>query len=186
MTIVNLYTDGACSGNQNETNIGGWGAVLEYGGHKKELYGGEITTTNNRMEMMALLSALKAMKREGLVIHVYSDSSYLMDCFRKKWYVNWQKNGWKTSQKTDVENKDLWMALLDEGKKHQVSFYRVKGHVNLDHPSTNVEGHFKKFLEWNGNDFTKQDFLYVTTMNNRADKLANIAMDEIRDKNQLL
>ncbi|MBO5666361.1 MAG: ribonuclease HI, partial [Firmicutes bacterium] len=142
--------------------------------------------TNNRMEMMALLSALKAMKREGLVIHVYSDSSYLMDCFRKKWYVNWKKNGWKTSQKTDVENKDLWVALLDEVKKHQVSFYRVKGHVNLDHPSTNVEGHFQKFLEWNGNGFTKQDFMYVTAMNNRADKLANIAMDEIRDKNQLL
>ena len=134
------------------------------------------------MEMMALLSALQAMKREGLVIRVFSDSSYLMDCFRQKWYVNWQKNGWKTSKKTDVENKELWMALLDEVKKHSITFYRVKGHVNLNHPSTNVEGHFKKFLEWNGPSFTKEQFMYVTEMNNRADALANIAMDEIRTK----
>ena len=179
MQIVNIYTDGACSGNQNETNIGGWGAVLEYGQHKKELYGGQINTTNNRMEMTALLSALQAMKREGLTIRVFSDSSYLMDCFRQKWYLGWQKNNWKTSKKTDVENRDLWMALLDEVKKHEITFYRVKGHVNLNSPNTNVEAHLKKFLEWNGPSFTREDFLYVTEMNNRADALANIAMDEI-------
>lgn len=180
MQIVNIYTDGACSGNQNETNIGGWGAVLEYGQHKKELYGGQVNTTNNRMEMTALLSALQAMKREGLTIRVFSDSSYLMDCFRQKWYLGWQKNNWKTSKKTDVENKDLWMALLSEVKKHEITFYRVKGHVNLNSPNTNVEAYLKKFLEWNGPSFSREDFLYVTEMNNRADALANIAMDEIR------
>ena len=180
MQIVNLYTDGACSGNQNETNIGGWGAVMEYGEHKKELYGGEINTTNNRMEMMALLSALQAMKRENLTIRVFSDSSYLMDCFRKKWYENWQKNNWKTSKKTDVENKDLWVSLLAEVKKHRIAFYRVKGHVNLNSPNTDVDAHWKKFQEWNGSDFTREEFLYVTRMNNRADALANVAMDEIR------
>lgn len=180
MNIVNLYTDGACSGNQNKTNIGGWGAVLEYGPHKKELYGGEINTTNNRMEMMALLSALQAMKREGLTIRVFSDSSYLMDCFRQKWYLNWQKNDWKTSKKTDVENKDLWMALLSEAKKHNMSFFRVKGHVNLNSATVNADSHFAKFLQWNGSSFTRQDFFYITEMNNRADALANIAMDEIR------
>lgn len=182
MNIVNLYTDGACSGNQNETNIGGWGAILEYGSHRKELYGGEINTTNNRMEMMALLSSLRALKRENLTIRVFSDSSYLMDCFRQKWYVNWQKNNWKTSKKTDVENKDLWMALLDETRKHTVSFYRVKGHVNLNNPNTNTENYYSKFIQWNGSSFTRDDFLYVTKMNNRADELANIAMDEIRSE----
>ena len=111
---------------------------------------------------------------------MFSDSSYLMDCFRQKWYLGWQKNNWKTSKKTDVENKDLWMALLSEVKKHEITFYRVKGHVNLNSPNTNVEAHLKKFLEWNGPSFSREDFLYVTEMNNRADALANIAMDEIR------
>ena len=182
MTIVNLYTDGACSGNQNETNIGGWGAVLEYGEHKKELYGGEINTTNNRMEMMALLSALKAMKREGLVIHVYSDSSYLMDCFRKKWYVNWQKNGWKNSKKQPVENRELWEELLALVAKHKVSFYRVKGHVNLNTVTeAALEKLYEKFAEWNGARFSYEDFLYVTERNNRADELANLGIDEVRE-----
>lgn len=182
MQIVNLYTDGACSGNQSRTNVGGWGAVMEYGSHKKEIYGGEINTTNNRMEMTALLSALRAMKREGLVIRVFSDSSYLMDCFRQKWYLKWEKNNWKTSQKTEVENKDLWMALLAEVKKHSISFYRVKGHVNLESPNTNVEAHWKKFQKWNGDAFSREDFLYVTQMNHRADALANLGMGELRQK----
>ena len=108
MAILKIYTDGACSGNQNKENVGGWGAILEYGSHQKELYGGEINTTNNRMEMTALLKALEAVKLEGQKIWVFSDSAYLMDCFRKKWYENWQKNGWKTAGKKAVENQDLW------------------------------------------------------------------------------
>lgn len=180
MAILKIYTDGACSGNQNEENIGGWGAILEYGTTQKELFGGEINTTNNRMEMTALIEALSALKKEAQTIEVYSDSSYLMDCFRQKWYVNWQKNGWMTSKKTPVENKELWLRLLDLIEKHTVEFYRVKGHVNLDHPSTNVSSHYKKFVEWNGSRFSMEDFRYVTKMNNRADKLANMGMDQFR------
>jgi len=178
--ILRIYTDGGCSGNQNDENIGGWGAILEFAGHQKELYGGEINTTNNRMEMTALLEALKAIKKENQVIHVYSDSSYLMDCFRKKWYVNWQKNGWKNAQKKPVENQDLWKALLPFLEQHSISFFRVKGHVNLNSKATNFDNLYQKFLEWNGSDYSFEDFQYVTEKNNRADELANIAMDELR------
>lgn len=178
--ILRIYTDGGCSGNQCDENIGGWGAILEFAGHRKELYGGELNTTNNRMEMTALLQALQAVKKPDQVIHVYSDSSYLMDCFRKKWYVNWQKNGWKNSQKKPVENRDLWEALLPFLDQHDLSFFRVKGHVNLDSPSTNFDKLYQKFLEWNGSDYSFEDFQYVTAQNNRADELANIAMNELR------
>jgi ribonuclease HI len=173
MKAINIYTDGACSGNQNETNTGGWGAVLEYGDHKKELFGGEKNTTNNRMEMMALLSAFQALTKDNLKIRVFSDSSYLMNCFREKWYINWYRNNWKTSKKTDVENRDLWEALFSFINRHEISFYRVKGHVNLNSKNIKIEPIYKKFLEWNGSEFSMDEFLYVTEMNNRADELAN-------------
>ena len=112
MKIVNIYTDGACAGNQNEENIGGWGCVLEFMGREKELCGGEINTTNNRMELTALVEALSALKETGLTLNIYSDSAYLVNCFRCKWYQSWQKNGWKTSQKQPVENRELWERLL--------------------------------------------------------------------------
>lgn len=179
-TILNIYSDGGCSGNQNDENLGGWGAVLEFGEHKKELHGSEANTTNNRMELTAVISALSALNREGLEVHVFTDSSYVADCFRKKWYVNWEKNGWKNSQKNPVENKELWQELLTLVRKHQVTFYRVKGHVNLDHPSTNLDKLYQKFVEWNGSSFSFDDFRYITKMNNRADELANVGIDEIR------
>ncbi len=181
MKLVNIYTDGACSGNQNDTNTGGWGAVLEYGEHKKELYGGEKNTTNNRMEMLALLSAFNALTKERLSIRVFSDSSYLMNCFREKWYENWYKNNWKTSKKTDVENRDLWEALFSYINKHDIRFYRVKGHVNLNSKNTNIAPIYSKFVQWNGPEFTMEDFLYITTMNNRADELANLGISSVSD-----
>ena len=180
MKTLRIYTDGACSGNQNDENIGGWGAILEFGEHKKELYGGEINTTNNRMEMMALLEALRAVKKPNCVIEVFSDSSYLISCFKEKWYEKWLKNGWLTSSKTPVENRELWEQLLPFLNEHSISFFKVKGHVNLNHPSTNIQKHFEKFRQWNGNQMTYDMFEHATEMNNRADELANIAMDELR------
>lgn len=182
MNEINIYTDGACSGNQNAENIGGFGAILEYGKHRKEIYGGEINTTNNRMEMLALISAFQAITKENQTINVFSDSSYLMNCFREKWYENWKNNGWKTAKKTPVENQDLWESLLDFIPNHVIRFYRVKGHVNLKSASTKVQPLYNKFREWNGNDFTLDDFLYITEMNNLADSLANNGMDDIREK----
>lgn len=181
MEIINIYTDGACSGNQHTQNIGGWGAILEYGKHQKELYGGEMNTTNNRMEMTALLESLQSLKKDGLIIHVFSDSSYLMDCFTKKWYVNWQRNGWMTASKKPVENRDLWEKLLQQVVRQQkINFYRVKGHINL-HQQSQIQQWFQKFKTWNGSHFTMDDYLYVTKMNILADQLANKGVDHIRD-----
>lgn len=178
--VLRIYTDGGCSGNQSDENFGGWGAVLEFAGRSKELYGGETNTTNNRMEMTALLEAFRAIKKEKQVIEVYSDSSYLMDCFRKKWYRNWLKNGWRTAAKKPVENQDLWEALLPYVDQHEIEFFRVKGHVNLDSGATDFDKLYQKFVEWNGSQFAFKDFQYVTEKNNRADELANVGIDEVR------
>jgi len=178
--ILRIYTDGGCSGNQHRENLGGWGAILEFGEAVKELYGSERNTTNNRMEMTALLEAFKAIKKDGQTIHVFSDSGYLMDCFRKKWYANWRRNGWKTAGKKPVENRDLWQQLLPYIDRHSIEFYRVKGHVNLDSKTTDFDKLYEKFVKWNGSGFSYEDFLYVTEKNNRADELANIGIDDLR------
>jgi ribonuclease HI len=180
MAILKVYTDGACSGNQNEINIGGWGSILEYGEHTKELYGGEVNTTNNRMELLAVIAALEAVTKPNQMIQIFSDSSYVMNCFREKWYLGWLKNDWKNSSKKPVENRDLWERLLALVKNHNVSYYRVKGHVNLNSKNTDFTALYKKFVEWNGASFSFQDFQYVTEMNNRVDALANKGIDQVR------
>ncbi len=180
-TILKLYTDGACSGNQHDTNVGGWGAILEFGEHKKEIHGGEKNTTNNRMELTAVIEALKCLKRDGLTVQVFTDSSYVANCFRQKWYVKWEKNGWINSKKEPVENKEYWEQLLALVRRHQsVTFYQVKGHVNLDSPNTNVDKHLAKFRKLNGSEFSEEDFRYIIEMNNRVDALANVGIDENR------
>jgi ribonuclease HI len=177
--IVSIYTDGACSGNQNTKNLGGWGAILEFQGHTKEIFGAEANTTNNRMELMGLISALEALTKDGQIIHVYSDSSYVINCMQKKWYENWRRNGWKTASKTPVENQDLWERLLELTEKHSLKYYRVKGHVDPDR-SFKLDSLYKKFLEMNSGDFSYDDFIYITKQNNRADALANKGIDSIR------
>lgn len=179
MKNINIYTDGACSGNQSKNNIGGWGCILEYGSHKKELYGGEIDTTNNRMEMMALIAAFSALKETGLTVRVFSDSAYLVDCFNKKWYEKWQKNGWVTANKTPVENQDLWMTLLLEVAKHNVTFYRIKGHLNLKAKESILQENHRKFIATNG-AFSFDEFIYIVKQNIRADELANEFINETR------
>lgn len=181
--ILRIYTDGGCRGNQNEDgiNTGGYGAILEFAGRRKELSGGERNTTNNRMEMKALIAALSAVTKPRQRIEVFSDSSYLTNCFREGWYKNWRRNGWKTSSKTAVENRELWEELLRliEEPEHDISFFRVKGHVNPDGKSylLSRDKLYEKFTEWNGRSFSLEDFEYVVRMNNRADELANLAMD---------
>ena len=131
MKIVNMYTDGACSGNQNEENVGGWGCILEFAGREKELWDGEVNTTNNRMELSAPIAGLSALKEKGLLVRIYSDSSYLVNCFQQGWHKNWVKNGWKTSQKKPVENRELWEKLLSLMEGQTCEFYLVKGHLKL-------------------------------------------------------
>ncbi|MBA4493419.1 ribonuclease HI [Paenactinomyces guangxiensis] len=128
MKEVIIYTDGACSHNPGP---GGWAAVLLYGGHRKEIFGGEKRTTNNQMEMTAVIEALKALK-EPCHVKIHSDSAYIVNCFQQKWYQKWQKNGWMTSTKKPVENKELWQDLLALTKKHKVEFIKVKGHSDVE------------------------------------------------------
>ena len=127
MKKVVIYTDGACSGNPGP---GGWAAILEYEGNVKEISGGEKKTTNQRMEIRAAYEALHALKHPCEVT-LYSDSAYVINCFRQKWYVNWQRNGWRNSKGDPVQNQDLWELLLQETQRHRVQFTKVKGHAGI-------------------------------------------------------
>ena len=125
MKTVTIYTDGACSGNPGP---GGWGAILEWQGHEKELSGGEAQTTNNRMELTAVLTALSLLK-EPCIVELYSDSKYVVDTIDKGWLYGWQKKGWIKADKKPVLNVDLWQQLLPELKRHDVRLHWVKGHA---------------------------------------------------------
>ncbi len=152
MNKIIIYTDGACSGNQNSENVGGYGAVLIYKDNRKEIFGGEINTTNNRMEIKSCIEALKMLKRKDIPVDVHTDSAYLCNCINQKWYEKWRKNGWKNSKKEPVENKDLWVELLDLIESiNNIQFIKVKGHSGVE-------------------------------LNELADALANKGMDEIRKK----
>lgn len=120
-----LYTDGACSGNPGP---GGWGAILMYNGVEKELTGGELNTTNNRMELMAVISGLEAIKNP-CEVEVYSDSAYVVNAFLQDWVTKWQANGWKTT-KGEVLNLELWKRLLNQVERHKVTWHKVKGHAD--------------------------------------------------------
>ena len=129
MKEVTIYTDGACSGNPGP---GGWGAVLCYKGTEKELSGGEAMTTNNRMELTAAVSALKALK-EPCRVYLYSDSKYLVDSLMKGWVIAWEKRGWVTADKKPALTADLWQELLRLDKVHEITYHWVKGHADDDY-----------------------------------------------------
>ena len=124
---VDLFTDGACSGNPGP---GGWGVLMQWRGEEKELNGGERETTNNRMEMMAAIRGLEALKRSATV-RIHTDSTYLRDGITK-WIHGWKKNGWKTAAKKPVKNMDLWQRLETAIERHDVEWYWIKGHAG--HP----------------------------------------------------
>ena len=128
MKTVTLYTDGACSGNPGP---GGWGAILEFMGHEKELSGGEAGTTNNRMELTAVITALAALK-ESCEVTLTSDSKYVVDGITKGWAESWKRKGWIKGDKTPALNPDLWDALLTQVARHKVDFVWVRGHAG--HP----------------------------------------------------
>ena len=128
MADIKVYTDGACSGNPGP---GGWGALLRWNGHEKELSGGEDETTNNRMEMMAVIKALEALKGQGKEIDLYTDSKYVMQGI-EEWLAGWKARGWKTAAKKPVKNQDLWMQIDELVVQHKIKFHWVKGHAG--HP----------------------------------------------------
>ena len=125
--IVEIFTDGACSGNPGP---GGWGAILRFGDHEKELHGGEANSTNNRMELTAAIEALRALTRPCQVV-LTTDSVYVKDGITK-WIHGWLKNGWKTAAKKPVKNAELWQELWQEVQRHQVEWRWIKGHAGHD------------------------------------------------------
>ena len=131
MKTVTLYTDGACSGNPGP---GGWGAILEYNGIEKELSGGEAMTTNNRMELTAVIKGLQALK-EPCIVELYSDSKYVIDALQKGWAWGWKKKGWIKSDKKPALNPDLWEILLNLTMRHELRYHWVKGHA--ENPKNN-------------------------------------------------
>ena len=128
MKKVEIFTDGACSGNPGP---GGWGAVLRFGGREKELCGGDDDTTNNRMELTACIEALSALK-EPCEVTLTTDSQYVVNGMTKGWASSWQKNGWIKSDKKPAQNPDLWEKLLELSKQHKLTFVWIKGHAG--HP----------------------------------------------------
>ena len=128
---VDIYTDGACSGNPGK---GGYCAILKYGENEKIISGYEENTTNNRMELLAVIKGLEGLNTPCKV-NLYSDSNYVVNAFNEGWIYSWQLNGWKTSSKKEVKNIDLWEILLNKLKEHDVKFIKVKGHA--DNPYNN-------------------------------------------------
>ncbi len=129
MKQVILYTDGACSGNPG---VGGWGAVLMYNGHEKRISGAEQSTTNNRMELFAVISGLECLK-EPCEVTVYSDSAYTVNAFTNGWVYDWEKSGWKKADNKPVLNVDLWQRLLGLTRTNKVNFVKVKGHADNEY-----------------------------------------------------
>ena len=125
MKQVSIYTDGACSGNPGP---GGWAAILIYNGREKALSGGEAQTTNNRMELLGVISALQALK-EACEVDLWSDSKYVIDALEKGWAQGWRRKGWKKADKTPAKNPDLWDTLLDLTEQHEMHYHWVKGHA---------------------------------------------------------
>ena len=129
MKTVEIYTDGACSGNPGP---GGWGAILRYGAHEKELSGGEAMTTNNRMELTAVIAALEALK-ESCAVELWSDSKYVVDALSLGWAEKWRANGWKKPDKKTALNPDLWEKLLTLAAEHEMHYHWVKGHADNEY-----------------------------------------------------
>ena len=129
LKTVEIYTDGACSGNPGK---GGWCAILLYGGKEKVLAGGEKETTNNRMEVYAEIAGLSALK-EKCNVNLYSDSAYLVNAIEQHWLDNWKRNAWRTADKKPVKNQDLWQQLSELMGQHNVTFIKVKGHADNEY-----------------------------------------------------
>lgn len=132
MNKIIIYTDGACSGNQSETNFGGWGVVLRQGKNTKELFGGAVNTTNNKMELQGAIEGLKALNQTDIPVELYSDSNYVIQGI-SSWIHGWKKNGWKNASKKPVENKELWIELDNlRNIFKDIQFIKVKGHNGVE------------------------------------------------------
>ncbi len=177
MKNIIVFCDGACSGNGQENNVGGWGAVLKYKEQVKEICGGAPATTNNIMELTAAIEALKQIKSQNTHVHIYSDSAYVVNCFNNGWYHKWRMNVWLTSKKEPVENKALWEHLIELVESFEkVTFYKVKGHLD---PKKKNEVHkwLIKFNQEHHASLSEAEFIELIELNHMADRLANEGMN---------
>ena len=177
---IRIYSDGSCRGNQSDENLGGFGAILEFRDHKKEVKGGMENTTNNVMELLAIIKAFRLIKMDKYGVDVFSDSAYIVNCFSQGWYKKWEKNGFITSNKEPVKNVELWKELIGYNAKFNVVFHKIKGHLDLDATEATLKKAYTHFLKDKSNKlYTYDDFMYIACMNNRADALATSAASEL-------
>ncbi len=177
---IRIYSDGSCRGNQSDENLGGFGAILEFRDHKKEVKGGMENTTNNVMELLAIIKAFRLIKTDKYTVDVFSDSAYIVNCFSQGWYKKWEKNGFITSNKEPVKNVELWKELIEYNKKFDVKFHKIKGHLDLNAKKTILKKAYAHFLKDKTNKlYTFDDFMYIACMNNKADALATAAASEL-------
>ncbi|HAS73546.1 MAG TPA: ribonuclease HI [Clostridiales bacterium UBA8960] len=176
MKKIIIFCDGACSGNGKEENVGGWGAVLKYKDNEKRFCGGALKTTNNIMELTAVIEALKQLNSKQLEVNIYSDSAYVVNCFNNGWYHKWRINGWLTSKKEPVENKALWETLIELVESfEQVNFYKIKGHLDPSKKSDLKKWH-TKFNQEHHVNLSEAEFIELVMLNHIADELANEGM----------
>ncbi len=179
--MIYIYTDGACSNNQSDENFGAWDCILIYGDYEKELSDYEINTSNNRMEMKAVVEALKLLKRYDIPVKIFSDSAYIVNCINQKWYVNWEKNGWKNSKKEAVLNKDLWEEMLFYYKKiENIDFIKIKGHINPNNKEELNASYKKQEKDFN-QKITLKEYKKHIEYNNKVDKLAVLSAQRGKD-----
>lgn len=178
MKEVIIFTDGACRNNQAEQNVGGYGALLLYKGKEKEIFGGAINTTNNVMEMTAVIEALRQLKQKDLRVAVFSDSAYIVNAFQERWFDKWRLNGWRNAKKEPVENRALWEQLLELTESFsEVSFYKIKGHLKEN--SKEYGTWYDKFNEQFAID--RDTFRQYIQNNQRVDELANRGASQMEE-----
>lgn len=177
MRRVELFTDGACKDNQKKENVGGYGALLHYRGHEKELSGGSRNSTNNIMELKAVIQGLKAIRDKGVIVDVYTDSAYVANCFKEKWYEGWIARGWKTAAKKPVENRELWEELLGLVRSFkEVNFFKIKGHLSFQ--AKDLQTWYNQFCK-EEKQVSLEEYKRYLTYNHRADELASGAALEV-------
>ncbi len=175
--MIKIVTDGSCHGNQFENSPGGWAAILKYKDKEKEIFGYCDSTTNNRMELTAIIEALKALKKYDIPIVLYSDSAYIINTINLGWYKNWIKNGWKTANKKSVKNRDLWIELLGIlDKCKDIKFYKIKAHI-LSGDSDKIQKWYDTFIK-ESHYLDMQEYIELLKLNNRVDNLAQNERNE--------
>lgn len=173
MKVVELFTDGACKDNQNKENVGGYGGVLHYRGHEKEFSGASRNSTNNIMELTAIIEGLKAIRDKDVRVEIYTDSAYIVNCFKERWYVDWIRRGWKTAVKKPVENRELWENLLILVESFsEVIFYKIKGHLLPG--AKDFDKWYNKFRT-EEKEVSLEGYRRYLSYNHRADELASAA-----------